>query len=363
MTEQVPTMVEGWADEHKGKLIRYVGARHVDHYYREGIGDSTLRLKGICHRSTSVPRDEKVSAQPEGIPCHSCEAILRREATKSKRSRVHKSKRDGWQSIVVKLLGSKCWTCNQMANVQIDHIIPISQGGRHEPDNLQLLCRSCHREKTYLHDRNLRKYEERTIPPNLLRLVKALFESRSDPASPVYGGGGYTRELAAYLHISVIQASKIVSLLSAKGIGKIEKDGHRVIIQFDLAKLRRIALLCPTTLRKGAPWAEYELGIMRNIFPLEGVAGISKLLPHRTASAIVGKAHKMSLRQVNSNSKLWRPFELGRLRIAYTQGGIDKAMNGVPDRSPLGARVKALQIGARWTAKAWRDIAMDEGRI
>ncbi len=32
---------------------------------------------------------------------------------------------------------------------EIDHIIPLFQGGRHEPDNWQVLCQPCHRgEKT-----------------------------------------------------------------------------------------------------------------------------------------------------------------------------------------------------------------------
>jgi 5-methylcytosine-specific restriction endonuclease McrA len=30
----------------------------------------------------------------------------------------------------------------------IDHIIPLALGGTNEPNNLQILCRTCHREKT-----------------------------------------------------------------------------------------------------------------------------------------------------------------------------------------------------------------------
>lgn len=31
---------------------------------------------------------------------------------------------------------------------EVDHIIPVSQGGSDSLDNLQLLCTSCHRVKT-----------------------------------------------------------------------------------------------------------------------------------------------------------------------------------------------------------------------
>lgn len=32
--------------------------------------------------------------------------------------------------------------------MDVDHIIPLIDGGSHELDNLQLLCRPCHRKKT-----------------------------------------------------------------------------------------------------------------------------------------------------------------------------------------------------------------------
>jgi len=45
-----------------------------------------------------------------------------------------------------------CASCNtKIAAGQawdIDHILPIALGGSNEPNNLQILCRSCHRYKT-----------------------------------------------------------------------------------------------------------------------------------------------------------------------------------------------------------------------
>jgi len=42
----------------------------------------------------------------------------------------------------------KCRACKvDLIAYEIDHIVPVSRGGTHTKDNLQLLCRSCNRQK------------------------------------------------------------------------------------------------------------------------------------------------------------------------------------------------------------------------
>lgn len=41
----------------------------------------------------------------------------------------------------------KCIQCSSVKNLEIDHIIPLSRGGRHDEDNMQTLCRPCNRKK------------------------------------------------------------------------------------------------------------------------------------------------------------------------------------------------------------------------
>lgn len=36
----------------------------------------------------------------------------------------------------------------RMFGGETDHIIPLSQGGTNQPENIQTLCKECHREKT-----------------------------------------------------------------------------------------------------------------------------------------------------------------------------------------------------------------------
>ena len=42
-----------------------------------------------------------------------------------------------------------CMICERKPSVEVDHIIPVSQGGTDERDNLQGICKSCHEDKTF----------------------------------------------------------------------------------------------------------------------------------------------------------------------------------------------------------------------
>ena len=43
--------------------------------------------------------------------------------------------------------GARCRRCQTAVNLEVDHIIPVSKGGKTEESNLQTLCRRCNRRK------------------------------------------------------------------------------------------------------------------------------------------------------------------------------------------------------------------------
>lgn len=42
---------------------------------------------------------------------------------------------------------NKCVFCGSNENLQVDHIIPLSRNGKHDEDNMQILCKMCNLKK------------------------------------------------------------------------------------------------------------------------------------------------------------------------------------------------------------------------
>ena len=62
----------------------------------------------------------------------------------------HSAKRqipDSVRAAVLLRDGARCRRCRTTVNLEVDHIIPVSKGGKTEEANLQTLCRRCNRRK------------------------------------------------------------------------------------------------------------------------------------------------------------------------------------------------------------------------
>jgi HNH endonuclease len=55
---------------------------------------------------------------------------------------------DSMRAVVLVRDGGRCRKCRRAINLEIDHIVPVSKGGRTEESNLQILCRRCNRAKS-----------------------------------------------------------------------------------------------------------------------------------------------------------------------------------------------------------------------
>lgn len=108
---------------------------------------------------------------------------------------------DDWASRRQKVLQRdeyECQKCSLKVDLEVDHIVPISKGGSHNIENLQVLCQECHHEKHPVQTK-LRK----AIDQNRRIRVKYRFNSgtrvrKEDP----YGIGMYEgiQYLVSYDH-------------------------------------------------------------------------------------------------------------------------------------------------------------------
>ena len=55
---------------------------------------------------------------------------------------------DSMRAAVLVRDGGRCRKCRRAINFEMDHIVPVSKGGRTEESNLQTLCRRCNRAKS-----------------------------------------------------------------------------------------------------------------------------------------------------------------------------------------------------------------------
>jgi 5-methylcytosine-specific restriction endonuclease McrA len=66
-----------------------------------------------------------------------------------------------WQElreIVLKRDGYKCRICGSTSQLDVAHIVPLSRGGKSEPNNLKTKCKRCHsKERGHSHYKHLLK--------------------------------------------------------------------------------------------------------------------------------------------------------------------------------------------------------------
>ena len=76
---------------------------------------------------------------------------------------------------ILKLRGRRCAYCGATEKLQIDHRIPLSKGGKHDEDNLQVLCKTCNLKKG--NKFALERYIKIGIDPDYILIDKRMIET------------------------------------------------------------------------------------------------------------------------------------------------------------------------------------------
>jgi len=77
----------------------------------------------------------------------------------------------GWAKTVRRILkrdNHRCYRCDALAT-EVDHIVPASQGGTDDDNNLAAICTPCHRRKTAseaVHARHIKYTRRRPQEPH-----------------------------------------------------------------------------------------------------------------------------------------------------------------------------------------------------
>lgn len=79
-------------------------------------------------------------------------SIIYRESEESRRKTERSKMSQSLRYDILKRDGFRCVLCGRSArehgvDLEVDHIIPVSKGGKTEPDNLRTLCKDCNRGK------------------------------------------------------------------------------------------------------------------------------------------------------------------------------------------------------------------------
>lgn len=70
------------------------------------------------------------------------------DAMRLRRARIHgaTTNRPVVRRLIIIRDKSTCWICKRVVpedEIHLDHVIPLSRGGKHDPDNIKVACASC----------------------------------------------------------------------------------------------------------------------------------------------------------------------------------------------------------------------------
>lgn len=163
-------------------------ARHLDKLSRERHKEKRRqRFKAWCERNKaynnqksreyrSKNKDKVAQWKREWYRAHPEYEVARTSKRRAylRQNGGHYTPRE-WLALCAKY-EHKCLCCGEMKKLTVDHVLPISKGGRNDISNIQPLCLECNIRK---HDRHI-DYRPQVVEPNFAADVQAAIDETVD---------------------------------------------------------------------------------------------------------------------------------------------------------------------------------------
>jgi 5-methylcytosine-specific restriction endonuclease McrA len=134
----------------RNRAFRKKNPKYTREWYKANIDRERLRARDTMRRSRKA-KPELELARKQRYRTANLETVRMRERENTQRRRaLQGSCSPELAELMARLVREPCAYCGSTTNVTIDHVIPLSRGGKHEADNLAPACLSCNCSKCAL---------------------------------------------------------------------------------------------------------------------------------------------------------------------------------------------------------------------
>lgn len=134
------------ASKRSNRNLRETQPHYHRDWYRQNIekGRAAARESMRAFRKANPNRDKEIRRRYRK---NNAEAVARRERENTYARRARQPYSKELATFMADLVLQPCAYCSATEDITIDHVVPLSRGGKHEASNLASCCRSCNSSK------------------------------------------------------------------------------------------------------------------------------------------------------------------------------------------------------------------------